>query len=96
MKISYSELKKKEVVNVITGSNLGKIIDLIIEEKSGKIISIIVPGRKSGFLCCENEELDFDCITTIGADTILYKPCTRKEEKDCECKDEKPFCIEDE
>ncbi len=96
MKIFYSELKKKEVVNVATGSNLGKIIDLIIEENSGKIISIIVPGKKSGFLSCENEELDFKCITRIGADTILYKPCSSKEEKDCDCKEEKSFCIEDE
>ncbi len=96
MKISYSELKKKEVVNVASGSNLGKIVDLIIEEKSGKILSIIVPGKKSGFLNCENEELDFDCIIRIGADTILYKPCSSNKHDDCDCKENRPICLEDE
>ncbi len=75
MSINYNELKKKEVIDVATGTNLGKIIDLVIEEKSGRILSIIVQGRKTGFLSCENEELDYDSITRIGDDTILYKKC---------------------
>ena len=96
MNISYSDLRKKEVVNVVTGSNLGKIVDLIIEEKSGKILKIIVPGKKMGFLNCENEELDFECITRIGQDTILYKPCVPKVENDCDCNSVNSFCLEDE
>ena len=96
MNISYSDLRKKEVVNVVTGSNLGKIVDLIIEEKSGRILKIIGPGKKMGFLNCENEELDFACITRIGQDTILFKPFTPKVEKDCDCNSVNPFCLEDE
>lgn len=94
MFINYSELKKKDVLNVVTGKNLGKIIDLVIEEKSGKILKIIVPGKK-GFLSCENEELDYACITKIGDDVILYKPCTPKKEE-CDCFEIKPCDVEDE
>ncbi len=82
MSINYNELKKKEVIDVSSGTNLGKIIDLIIEEKSGRILSLIVQGRKTGFLSCENEELNYDCITRIGDDTILYKKCHPKIIKD--------------
>ncbi len=88
MTINYSELKKKEVIDVATGANLGKIIDLVIEEKSGKILCLIVQGRKTGFLSCENEELNYECITRIGDDAILYKKChPRIREDDCELKE---------
>ncbi len=95
MSINYSELKKKEVVNVTTGKNLGKIIDLVIERDSGKILKIVVPGKKGGFLNCENEELDFSCIVKIGDDAILYKKCNPKKD-DCECFEIKPCDVEDE
>ncbi len=77
MEINYSELKKKEVVDVSNGKNLGKISDLIIDEKSGKILKIVVPGRK-GFLNCEEYFIDYDCIVKIGDDAILYKKCIPK------------------
>lgn len=95
MNINYSELKKKEVVNVITGKNLGKIIDLVIDTDKGKILKIVVPGKK-GFLSCENEEIDYDCIVKIGDDAILYKPCSPKKESECECFEFKPCDAEDE
>lgn len=82
MNINYSELKKKEVVNVKTGKNAGKITDLVIDTSSGRILKIIVPGKK-GFLSCENEEIDFDCIVKIGDDTILYKSPSSVNHDDC-------------
>lgn len=94
MNINYNELKKKEVVNVATGKNLGKIIDLVIDTDSGKILKIVVPGKK-GFLNCDNEELDFDCIVKIGDDAILYKKCSPKKDE-CECFEIKPCDEEDE
>ena len=56
MEINYQELKKKDVLNVATGKNLGKINDLIIDAKSGKILKIVVPGKR-GFLSCESKNL---------------------------------------
>lgn len=75
MNVNYSELKKKEVVDISTGKNLGKITDLIINTKSGVIEKIIVPGKKNGFLSCDEMIIDFKCIVKIGDDAILFKEC---------------------
>ena len=81
MEINYQELKKKDVLNVATGKNLGKINDLIIDAKSGKILKIVVPGKK-GFLSCESEEIKYSDIEKIGDDVILIKFRVAKED-DC-------------
>ena len=95
MTLTYQELKKKDVINVITGKNLGKITDLIIDASIGKIVKIVVAGKK-GFLSCENEEINFDCITKIGDDTILYKPCLPKKQIDINCPCDTNIDCEDE
>ncbi len=82
MLITFQELKKKDVIDVATGKNLGKISDLIINKSSGQIEKIVVPGKKSCFLSSENIEIPFDCITRIGQDSILYKKCNPKREED--------------
>ena len=87
MQINYSDLKKKEVVDISTGKNLGKINDLIIDSGSGEILKIVVPGRK-GFLNCEEVFIDYKCIEKIGDDAILYKKCKPKPEcppPKCDC-----------
>ncbi len=86
----FSDLKKKEVINTATGKNLGKIIDLVIDE-CGKILKIIVPGKKSSLLFCEEIEISFCQITKIGDDTILVCLKSGKIEEEAS----KPF-IEDE
>ena len=78
MEINYSDLKKKEVVDISNGKNLGKINDLIIDSESGRILKIIVPGKKC-FLNCEEFFIDYNCIVKIGDDAILYKKCKPKE-----------------
>ena len=88
MEITYSQLKKKDVVDVSTGKNLGKISDLIIDGDSGKILKIVVPGKKGCVICAENLELDYACIVQIGDDTILYKKCKPKSD---EC--DNPCCF---
>ncbi len=81
MSITFQDLKKKEVLEVNTGKNLGKINDLIIEKKSGKILKIVVPGKKGGFLSCENQEINYFDVVKIGDDVILVDLCERKKEK---------------
>ena len=83
MEINYSALKKKEVLNLETGKNLGKINDLIIDAKSGKILKIIVPGKK-GFLSCENEEIKFSDIEKIGDDVILVSKRSKNCNSNCQ------------
>ena len=91
MEIKYTELKKKEVFNVATGENYGKIQDLIIDSKSGKIEKIIVPGKKSSFLNCESLEIQFCEIEKRGRDAILIKIGSCKK---MECEILKPCCNE--
>ena len=76
--ITYQELKKKDVVNIDTGKNLGKVIDLVLNEKSLQVLKLVVPGKKNGFLACETFEIDACEVKKIGDDAILVgfeKPC---------------------
>ena len=68
--VNYSELKKKSVVNVADGKDLGKTSDLIFTFPQGDISAIIVGGKK--FLSsAERYEIPFCCIKKVGDDTIL-------------------------
>ena len=98
MSIKYSELKKKEVFNVSTGENYGKIQDLIIDSKSGKIEKIIVPGKKNGFLNCESIEIKFCDVEKIGRDAILIKigNCRVKECEPAPCCQQEIIQFDDE
>jgi len=75
MEYNYSDLKKKSVVNVLDGKNLGKIIDLIISYPSGLVTGLVVPGRKNSFFGGSELLINFKCIERIGDDTILVKLC---------------------
>ena len=92
MNIKYSELKKKEVFNVLTGENYGKIQDLILNKKSGQIEKIIVPGKKNNFLNCESLEIKYSEIEKIGQDAILIKRGGKKEDCAPPCND---ICTEE-
>lgn len=98
MSITYQELRKKDVLEISSGKNLGKITDLIIEKRTGKILKIIVPGKRGGFLSCENLEIKYSQIEKIGDDVILVdtskkqlpKPCEPKNPCSCEVDDCSP------
>ena len=84
MQIKFSELKKKDVLNVESGKNLGKIVDLIIEENSGKIQKIITNGKKICLLPSDGEQIDYSKITKIGDDVILVCKRTENSKSGCE------------
>ena len=71
MEYNFSDLKKKKVINVADGKDLGKITDFIISYPDGKIKSIIVPGKKNAFLSGYELIIEFSCIERIGDDAIL-------------------------
>lgn len=88
MEYNYSDLKKKSVINVSDGKNLGKICDLVISWPDGKVTGMIVPGRKSGLFGGSELIIGFGCIDRIGDDSVLVKvgcpsencgPCTSSE-----------------
>lgn len=75
MELTYSELKKRDVINVTDGRCLGRIIDLRLSFPEGVLVGIIVPGRRvKGILrIFDKSELYIDesRIIRIGGDVIL-------------------------
>lgn len=74
--LKTSDLKMKEVVNVLDGKRLGAITDIEIDIESGKLTAIVVPGpgRFLG-LFGRNEDIviPWDKISKIGVDCILVE-----------------------
>jgi YlmC/YmxH family sporulation protein len=69
-----SELREREVVNILDGKRLGLASDLEIEMETGRIKAIIVPGPGK-FLWLFGKSEDFiipwERILKIGVDVIL-------------------------
>ena len=80
MDYNFSDIKKKKVINIADGKDLGKIIDLIVSYPDGKIKSIIVPGKKNAFFSGSELIINFSCIERIGDDTILVALCRARNE----------------
>ena len=77
MEYNLNDLKKKRVINVADGKDLGKITDVVITYPEGKVKGIIVPGKKSGIFFSGELIINFRCVERIGDDTILVKLCER-------------------
>ena len=73
MTYNYSDIKKKCVINVADGRNLGKITDLVISFPDGKISGVIVPGKKNSFFGGSELIINFCCIDRIGDDAVLVR-----------------------
>ena len=87
MDYNFSDLKKKKVINVADGKDLGKITDLIISYPDGRIKSIIVTGKKNAFFSGCELIINFSCIERIGDDTVLVCLMDKREnitDSDCE------------
>lgn len=69
-----SDLQEKDVINLETGNNLGKIIDVEINDE-GNVISFIAEPKhffKKFFKSSETSVL-FTSVVKIGTDVILIK-----------------------
>lgn len=74
--VTLSELQMKEVILMSTGTRLGFIDDLDINEQDGKITALIVLERnmKTSFFNKPTEKIIlWEDIVTIGDDIILVK-----------------------
>ena len=74
LRITFSDLKCKEVINVSDGGRLGCVTDLELDLCTGAILSIIVPGERSmlGLLKVRDGiVIPFCRIQKIGEDVIL-------------------------
>ena len=75
-KTTYSELKRKEIINVCDGARLGCACDLELDDCTGVISAIVVPGpaRLMGLLRSSEELVIPYCkIQKIGDDVILVQ-----------------------
>lgn len=74
--LKTSDLKLKEVVNVLDGKRLGTITDIEIDIESGRLTAIVVPGPgKFLGLFGRNDDIviTWDKINKIGMDVILVE-----------------------
>lgn len=76
METSFCELKAKEVINVVDGRRLGRIIDMVFDTRCGKILGFVVPGTRSGFNFFKSVDdifIPYNNICKIGYDVILVE-----------------------
>ena len=74
--LKTSDLKLKEVINVIDGKRMGNITDIEIDVETGRLTAIVVPGlgRFLGiFGRNEDVVIPWDKINKIGMDVILVE-----------------------
>lgn len=74
IQLTYCELRKKDVVNLVDGRKLGKIIDVVFDIK-GRIHGFVVPGFKKWaiFKTMDNIFIKWCNIKKIGEDVILVE-----------------------
>ena len=75
MEIAYTELTKKEVVNVCDGKMMGYISDMLICASEGRILNFSVRGSCGFFPSKKKNDvvITWDNIERIGEDAILVK-----------------------
>jgi YlmC/YmxH family sporulation protein len=74
--LKISELRNREVINIVDGRKLGAICDLDIDLETGRIAAIIVPGSGriySLFGGGRDYVISWENIVKIGVDTILVE-----------------------
>lgn len=72
--VNFSDLRRKEVINLCDGARLGCISDLEMDAASGAVYAIIVPGppRLWGLMRSDEElVIPYNKIKKIGDDVIL-------------------------
>ena len=73
MEITFSELKQKEVINIIDGKHLGKVCDISFTFPKGDLLGITVTGCK-GFRFTKQEIfIPLKSVVKIGQDAVLVK-----------------------
>lgn len=76
MVVKISDLKARDVVNVVDGQRLGPIKDVDIDLAEGKVTALILPGanRFLGVFGREQEiVVPWNKIVKIGMDVILVE-----------------------
>lgn len=76
LETTFTELRNKEVINVLTGRLLGNICDMVFDLRRNSILGVVVPGSKSifnFFKSCQEIFIPYSSICKIGEDVILVE-----------------------
>ncbi len=76
METSFCELKGKEVINVVDGKRLGRIIDIVFDTRYGRMLGIVVPAYNKSWNIFKSSDdifIPFNCICKFGDDAILVQ-----------------------
>lgn len=78
MIIKISELRDREIVNIIDGRRLGPVKDIILDLEKGKINALVLPGSTGARILGifgRNDDLivPWDKINRIGVDVVLVE-----------------------
>ncbi len=74
--IKISDLRERDVINILDGKKLGHIIDIDLDLENGMVIALILPGRSQGFSFFSRREeviVPWHNIVRIGQDVILVE-----------------------
>ena len=81
-RITFDELRAKEVINLCDGRRLGFICDAEIDPECGRICAVFVPSEPGLFFTrCERLRIGWDKIEKIGDDIILVRSEETRTEK---------------
>ncbi|MBQ8319827.1 MAG: YlmC/YmxH family sporulation protein [Clostridia bacterium] len=69
MELSFSDLKRKDVINTPDGKRLGRITDMVFCYPENRILGFVVPCGK--FLKKEEFFIDVKNVVRIGLDVVL-------------------------
>lgn len=74
--IKISELRTRDVINIVDGKKLGNIIDIDLDLENGRVLGLVMPGQSKGFNIFSRREevtVPWHKIIRIGRDVILVE-----------------------
>ncbi|MDR0384369.1 MAG: YlmC/YmxH family sporulation protein [Christensenellaceae bacterium] len=73
--LSFCELRTKQVINVIDGKALGRIVDIVFGNETSKCLGFVVPGDKYFKIFCRKDDIfiPFKNVIRIGIDVVLVE-----------------------
>lgn len=73
MEQTFSELKKKDVINLVDGRHMGRVCDISFTFPENKVHGFTVTGCRGFKWSKQDVFLPIKCVVKIGQDAILVK-----------------------
>lgn len=73
MEVTFSSLRQKEVINLVDGSNLGRVCDISFLFPENEITGFTVTGGRGLKFFRQEIFLPINCVQKIGEDAVLVK-----------------------